>query len=154
MAENLSRHLKGLFTAEDLTESGVIIRQDRCLTLQHYHYDCYRSRNTQGVPYGKTVSNLLFFTVRLPHPKDGQFFFQQLKNNIPHTFSFLFNATFDEHGSLKSYDNALTVRGFLVDLEEEFHSSEDEQMQLHVQILQNAITYIGREQHKTLVISQ
>ena len=154
MAEILSKHLKGLFVAEDLTDDGVIVRQNRCLTLQHYTYDCHRSLSDRGTPYGETVASLLQFTVRIPHPEDCKYFCQQLKNSVPHAFSFLFNATFDERRELESYEDALTIRGFIVDLTEEYHSGEREQMHLHVQILLNAITYIGRESNKTLLITR
>ena len=68
------------------------------------------------------------------------------------TYSFIFNATFDEHQRLTLYDDAIAIKGFVVDVAEAFQSKTEEQMLLTVEVLLNRITYVGKDSNKPLVI--
>ena len=139
MVNNSTRHLKGIFVPEDITDECISIAQSRCLTLQHYTYDCHRSRNEHGIPYGNTVASVLRFTLRVSQPDECDFLYRHLMQNREVTYSFIFNATFDD-------------KGFVVDVAEAFQSKTEEQMQLTVEVLLNRITYVGKDSNKPLVI--
>jgi hypothetical protein len=152
MVDNSIRHLKGIFVPEDITDECISIAQSRCLTLQHYTYDCHRSRNEHGIPYGNTVASVLRFTLRVSQPDECDFLYRHLMQNREVTYSFIFNATFDEHQRLTLYDDAIAIKGFVVDVAEAFQSKTEEQMQLTVEVLLNRITYVGKDSNKPLVI--
>ena len=118
MVDNSTRHLKGIFVPEDITDECISIAQSRCLTLQHYTYDCHRSRNEHGIPYGNTVASVLRFTLRVSQPDECDFLYRHLMQNREVTYSFIFNATFDEHQRLTLYDDAIAIKGFVVDVAE------------------------------------
>jgi hypothetical protein len=146
--------IKGLFTNGDLTDRSVRIEKRKCFTLQDYTYDCHRSLDKSGVPFGNTVPSILQFTIRIPNPDDCKEFYKQIKSNDGLTCSFIFNAGFDEMKLLNSYDSAMTVRGFIVEVTEDYNSDVNEQMKLTLRILLNRITYIGRDVEKVLLITQ
>lgn len=154
--DNQSQYLKGLFTFDDLTDNGIRIIQDNCYTLQHYEYDCHRSRNKNGEPYGNTVGSVLWFTVKLAGTQKYNAFYNQLKSNLPHSFTFLFNASFDSGKYLDLYDSALVIRGFLIDAEEYYRSSMEEQMSLKLGVLLKSIVYIGNsnKNNRELIITR
>jgi hypothetical protein len=147
-------HLKGLFVSEDLSDEGVRVHKEKCYTLQHFSYDCHRSRNENGIPYGATVLSVLHFTVRISDPNTCESFYRQLSSKESIACTFLFNATFNENRILSSYDGAQVVRGFLVDVTEDFQCSSEEQMCMTLGILINRITYLGTDQSKVLSITQ
>lgn len=154
--DNQSKNLKGLFTFDDLTDSGVRISQENCYTLQDYTYDCHRSRNKKGEPYGNTVGSVLWFTVKVSGCQKYKPFYDQLQSRMPHSFTFLFNATFDSGKYLESYDSALVISGFLIDAEEYYRSSTEEQMSLKLGVLLKSIVYMGNtdKNNKELVITR
>lgn len=160
--EKATRHLKGLFTPLDLLDDGNIVREENCYTLQNYHYECHRTRNNAGRPYGRIVNTMLTFTLRLPHLTRELPFYQQMKDLEPLTFTFLFNATFDGSKQLSNYDDALTVKGYVVDVSDSYGSATPlprplpatEQASVTVQMLLSSLTYVGVNSNKQLTITQ
>ena len=51
MADYLSNQLKAVLFLGDITE-GIPMRQQEGLTVQHFDFNCFRTRNNIGVPYG------------------------------------------------------------------------------------------------------
>lgn len=149
-----SNHIKALLIARDFTEEGRV-SQDQCLTLQHFDYKCQHCRNENGEPYGSTVSATLNCTMR--STGNIQVFYDRLKSSAIHGYTFVFNAVFDDLRLLTDYEDAMIVRGYVVDVEEDFTTAPDDngdtrQMLLHVKILLSNITYIGRTSNRTLPI--
>lgn len=131
--------------------------QEHCLVLQHFDYKCQRSRNESGEPYGTTMSATLNCTIRSAGCL--QVFYDHLKSNATHNYTFAFNATFDEQKLLYDYEDAMVVSGYIIDVEEDFDTDSDEndetrQMLLSIKILLSNITYIGRTTNRTLPIIQ
>lgn len=154
MAEFFSKQLKGICTLNDITDRSIPIFKEHCFTLQNYEYDCYRSRDEHGVPYGNTASCVLRFTVRFVQIDDCKSFYQELKNNESCTISFVFNATFGDNQALSSYESALAVTGFIIDLKEIFQSKSNNQVELIVEFLLKSITYVGCDDNKELAITR
>lgn len=156
MTNNISNQVKALFITDDIAEMSQI-PQSKCLTLQHYHYKCQRSRDDMGNPYGATLTVLLNCSFR--NIPDTQMFYERLHDNNPYTYTFIFNATFDEYKNLERYENAMTVKGYIVDIEEQFDSKpmvngKSDQMLVNVKLLLTRITYKGKTSDKVLSITQ
>ncbi len=150
----LSNNIKAILIPEDFTEMKRIA-QEKCLTVQHFDYKCQRCRNEEGVPYGSTVSVILSCTIRTVNSL--QSYYDNLKSNNPNTYTFVFNAVFDEQKKLSDYEDAMIVAGHIIDIEEEFNSTrnedgESEQIQFNVKILLSCITYVGKNSNKKLSI--
>lgn len=150
----LSNNIKAILIPEDFTEMKRIA-QEKCLTVQHFDYKCQRCRNEEGVPYGSTVSVILSCTIRTVNSL--QSYYDNLKSNNPNTYTFVFNAVFDEQKKLSDYEDAMIVAGHIIDIEEKFNSAsnedgESEQIQFNVKILLSCITYVGKNSNKKLSI--
>ena len=158
MAENLSNYLKALLTLDDMT-LGMPIRQEGCQTVQHFAYRCCRSRDSQGRPYGPTNATILRFVLKSLANNESKHFYRRLQDNESNTFSFIFNATFDEIRLLKDYDDAMVVTGYVVEVQEVFGADmpeveDKEQMYMCVDILVESIEYIGKMANKLLHTNQ
>lgn len=152
------RHLKGVFAPLDMLDDGNIVREEHCFTLQDYSYECHRTRNEEGRPYGRIVNTVLSFTIRLPHLQENLPFYRQMKDHEPLTFSFIFNANFDDLRQLSSYDDAMTVRGYVVDIIDSFGSKASlsattAQVSVGVKMLLTAINYVGTNYNQQLLIT-
>ena len=150
----LSNNIKALLIPEDFTEMKGVA-QEKCLTVQHFDYKCQRCRNEEGVPYGSTVSVILSCTIRTVNSL--QSYYDNLKSNNPNTYTFVFNAVFDEQKKLSDYEDAMIVAGHIINIEEEFNSAsnedgESEQILFNVKILLSSITYVGKNSNKKLSI--
>ena len=85
----------------------------------------------------------------------GKLYYEQMHQNQPATFTFIFNATFGAYERLADYEDAMIVKGFVVDVEDDYTSADGEdaeQMLVHVRLLINSIIYNGRDRNRTLEI--
>ena len=156
MAELLSNHIKASLITEDISETHNIL-QSKCHIVQHFDYKCQRSRNEEGEAYGTTISAILNCTIQ--SADNLQVFYERMQSSSPHTYTFLFNSTFDERKELSDYEDAMIVTGYIVDIEEIFDTSssspdETTQMLLKFQILLSNITYVGKNNDKILSITK
>ena len=155
----LSDHLKAILFSDNILENGRNVEKDKCPTIQHFTYQCQRNRNDAGIPYGRTVPTELRFTIRLGKPDDGKIFYQQLVLNNLFDHTFIFNATFDQNKRLRDYDDAMVVRGYVVDVKEDYDpvmtaNGTMDQMLIEVTLLLSSIIYLGKEdRHKKLEIT-
>ncbi len=150
----LSNNIKAILIPEDFTEMKRVA-QEKCLTVQHFDYKCQRCRNEEGVPYGSTVSVILNCTIRTAN--SFQAYYDNLKSNNPYSYTFIFNAVFDQQKQLADYEDAMVVTGHIIDIEESFNSAknaeeESEQMLCYIKILLSGITYVGKSSNKVLSI--
>ena len=153
---NFSDHLKAVLYPENLMEVEENLEKRLCQTIQHFSYKCQRSRNDAGIPYGNTTPTELQFTVRLETPDDSKVFYQRMQQNELFDHTFLFNATFDQRDRLKSYDDAMIVRGFVVDVREDYDATVTsngtvQQILVQVNLLLSSITYIGKENNSKIL---
>lgn len=151
-----SDHLKAVLYPENLQEVGNNVEKRLCQTIQHFSYKCQRSRNDAGIPYGDTTPTELLFTIKLESPDDSKVFYQQLQKNELFNHSFLFNATFDQSDCLKSYDDAMIVRGFVVDVKEDYDATMTDdgtaqQILVQVTLLLSSVTYVGKEENSKIL---
>ena len=154
-----SDHLKAVLYPDNIREVGENVEKRLCQTIQHFSYKCQRSRNDAGIPYGSTTPTELQFTVKLETPDDSKVFYQRIQQNELFDYTFLFNATFDHRDRLKSYDDAMIVRGFVVDVKEDYDASVNEdgtvqQILIRVTLLLSSITYVSKDdKHQVLKIT-
>ena len=147
---NYSDYLKAVLYPENFLEVGGKLEKRLCQTIQHFSYKCQRNRNDAGIPYGNTTPTELQFTVKLESPDDSKVFYQQMQSNELFDHTFIFNATFDENDRLKSYGDAMVVRGYVVDVKEDYDATVTkdgfvQQILIHVTLLLSSITYVGKE---------
>ena len=153
---NFSDHLKAVLYPENLMEVEENLEKRLCQTIQHFSYKCQRSRNDAGIPYGNTTPTELQFTVKLETPDDSKVFYQRMQQNELFDHTFLFNATFDQRDRLKSYDDAMIVRGFVVDVKEDYDATVTnngtvQQILVQVNLLLSSITYLGKENNSKIL---
>lgn len=153
---NFSDHLKAVLYPENLMEVEENLEKRLCQTIQHFSYKCQRSRNDAGIPYGNTTPTELQFTVRLETPDGSKVFYQRMQQNELFDHTFLFNATFDQRDRLKSYDDAMIVRGFVVDVREDYDATVTsngtvQQILVQVNLLLSSITYVGKENNSKIL---
>lgn len=155
MATLYSNELKAVVIAEDFKENPKNILKERCLTVQHFSYQCEHKRNSQGEYYGAQEPVILNFRVRIGSVHQVHTFYQNLASNGYYPYSFLFNPTFNQNQRLADYEDGMVVEGYVINVVETFNSSksqagEDEQVMLDVQLLVREITYVGRENQNNL----
>ena len=90
-------------------------------------------------------------------PETGKELFSQIQKQESFAYSFLFNATFNAINSLESYEDAMVARGNIIDIEEVFYTErnngQQEQMLMHVKLLLNSITFVGKQHNLELSIN-
>lgn len=157
MIDNISRHLKGIFVAHDVSDSTCRISRAQCLTLQHYQFDCERQLNEQGMPFGRTLPSTLSFTVRVIDNDDCRSFYKWLVDHQIHDFSIVFNASYDTLQYLSDWDAALVATGYMMEVDEQFSSwngrqAENQQMTVKMKVLLSEIRFLGESGDKTIEI--
>ena len=147
-----SDHLKAVLYPDSILENGRNIENRTCHTVQRFSYQCRRSRNDAGFPYGDTAPSEMLFTIRLGHPDDGKVFYQRMLSNELFDHTFIFNATFGQFDRLESFEDAMVVKGYVVDVKEDYDTTvlEDgtmNQIRMEVTLLLSSITYAGKDDH-------
>ena len=151
----LSNELKAVAVMADIAEDGNSITRDQCMTVEQFQYRCERLRDNSGHTYGANQPVELLFSVRINSADQAQPFYQQLTDEEQDTVSFIFNATFSDTKRLSGYDEAMAVEGFIVDVQEDFHSAallqpDEEQITLRARMQVRSIVYTGQDDKKTL----
>ncbi len=149
--------LRAMLVAEDVTMVMNSITKDKCFVVQHFSYNSQRERVASRMMTSMEDSSYIDFVIRIASANAGKTFYQHMTQNEPFAYSFLFNASFNGSGRLTDYDDAMMVKGFIVDMEEEICSSSqdnlpDMQVLIKVKLLLTSITYIGNEQNLKLTI--
>ena len=157
MAENYSNYLKVVLFPGDICETDAGILRSDCYTVQHFNYENKRTRNEEkGITYRAEDPTWLECTIRLNTPEAGKQFFEQMQENESFAYSFLFNATFSATNSIEKYEDAMVAIGYIVDIEEVYNTAKEtdqpEQMLMHIKMLLNTITFIGKQNNLVLSI--
>ena len=153
----ISNFLKAILYPDNLLEYGKIgdnqwnAEKDKCPVIQHFSYKVERNRNDAGIPYGGTTPTELKFTIRLGQPDDSKLFYDRLMSNELFEYTFIFNATFDDNKRLKSFEDAMVTRGYVVDVKEDYDRAVtdgnlSDQILVEVTLLLSSITYVGKEE--------
>ncbi len=154
MAKLYSNELKAVVVADNFLDNPLNVMKENCLTVQNFSYECVHKRNNSGQVYGPTEPVFLKFKIRVNSPYHAKPFYSALKMNQSSDYSFLFNVTYNPFDRLSDYEDGMIVNGYVVRVEEDYHSSKndeglDEQMMLNVIIQVCAVTYLGKENHYT-----
>lgn len=155
-----SDHLKAVLYPDNILEVGENVEKRLCQTIQHFSYKCQRSRNEAGFPYGGTTPTELQFTVRLESTDGSKLFYQQMQRNEIFSYTFIFNATYNQFDRLNVYDDAMIAKGFVVDVKEDYDATmrEDgtlQQILVTVTLLLSSITYMGKDDnYKVLEVTR
>ena len=146
------QELKAVLIHENVLENPGNIMRENALTVQKFSYDCTHRRNHAGDVYGAVEPVILQFCIRVNSPHHAkQFYIESILNNH-FQFSFLFNVTWGDDNRLSAYEDGLVADGYVVHVEEEYHSSKDQngidqQMLLSVKVLVRSVTYLGRDRN-------
>ena len=158
MADNYSNYLKVILFTGDICETYAGITRDHCFTVQHFDYESKRFRSKENdANFHAEEPTILDFTIRINTPETGKELFSQIQKQESFAYSFLFNATFNAINSLESYEDAMVARGNIIDIEEVFYTErnngQQEQMLMHVKLLLNSITFVGKQHNLELSIN-
>ena len=143
----------------DLPQTLNSIKQDDCFSIISFSFQCSRSLNDLGLPYGPTLPSTLEFTCKAGTAERIKPFYEQVIMTAPGTYNFFFDPTFKEMSKdsskdsstdgikyLDSYIDAMTVRGNLIDLVDVYTTKENDeanQMLVTVKLLITEIVFIG-----------
>lgn len=154
MADYISNQLKTVLYLEDIT-MGIPMRQVNGFTVQHFDYNCFRTRDGVGSPYGPTNASLMRITVKTLLSDGYKELYNRLKSTELYAFSVVFNATYDEFRVLKDYADAMVVNGYIVEIEEVFDtmSGKQEGMMLNLKILLHSLEYLGKRVNRRLLVN-
>ena len=152
MATLYSNELKAVVIADNFTDNPLNVLKEKCLTIQHFDYQCEHKRNASGDLYGVTNPVILKFTVRVNSPAHSRIFYQNLVANNSFDYSFLFNPTFNAASRLSEYEDGMIINAYVVSVEENYNSAqnknaEDQQIELDVTLLARSATYLGRDEN-------
>lgn len=158
MADNYSNYLKVILFPGDICETNAGVSRSSCFTVQHFNYESKRYRSKKSKDnYHAEEPTVLEFTIRINTPNTCKELFSQMRYQDSFAYSFLFNSTFNATNMLTSYDDAMVARGHIIDIEETFSTSKNgnpqEQMLMHVKLLLNTITFIGKQHDLVLSIN-
>ena len=143
----LSNHTKAALFTENIIEQHVL-RRENATVVQRLDYTLRRPRNDFGKPYGR-MSGSELIVATLIGTNDTSEYYERLVSNDSQIFSIVFNATYDNNNFLTSYDSAMVVEGYVVDIVEHYdddEAKEGNQMSLEFSFLLTSITYIGEEE--------
>lgn len=143
---NRPKYLKAILFTNNLAEVGGSVVQEQCFTVQDYHYHCYRERDTQGNPYGSTLSEYLDFSVVVADIDACKFFYQCMEQSENTPVSFLFNANFTHTGRLIDYEDGLVTYGYVVNVDEGCENNDEtgqEQVLIHVRMILSNMFFLG-----------
>lgn len=147
MSLHTSTQLKVVVFNLNVKETFNVIRRDIGETVQNYNYEVFRTRNVKGLPYGHPHSSLLEIKVKNFSESFASFYYKGMQSNTPKEISLVFNAEYQADGRLKGYDEALVVRGYIVEATEAFSSEKEINFQrvLTVKILACKMEYCGTD---------
>lgn len=154
MAELFSNQLKAVLVLDDIT-GDMVIRQKDCYTVQSFHYDCERTRDEFGNPYGPTNADLMEISIKSLSSGKEKKIYELLTDMELHVFSIVFNAVYDSDRRISDYADAMLVTGYVTAVEEEFDSADPskDMMRLNISIMLHTLTFLGEFTDKVLVIN-
>lgn len=117
------------------------------MTVQSFDYTFDRMRNKTGLPYGAVNNTTFNVAVRVTDTTQVKEIFLLMKEMTKSDFLFMFNAQYNkDDGKFLSWEEAMSVNGVIVDIEEGFVSvaaNEDQQMVVRFKILVSKAVYYG-----------
>lgn len=154
MADYFSNQLKAVLFLEDITE-GIPMRQAGGYTVQHFDYNCFRTRDKMGKPYGPSNASLMQIILKTISADGYKELYHRLNSQEFCPFTVVFNATYDEFRILNDYSDAMVANGYMVEIEELFDTqgSKKEGMMLSMKILLHSLDYLGKRVNRKLMVN-
>lgn len=155
MAVLSSDQLKAILLPLNINEEKENLFRSNCATIQEYSYESFRTRGNLSLPYGNVHSTIIQIRLRNFSENIAKYFFNSLNSSMPTEVSLVFNATFDNNGKLRDYDDAFIARGYIVETKEAFSTGDNDESQrsIDVKMLLSKIVYIGENTNSVLIIS-
>ena len=144
--------VKGVVILDDITENGFRVLGENQLNalLETFEYDFEMPANGAGRTFGATEPSVLEFSIRLHSALHGQILYTSAYTNDEMKLTFLFGHEFhsEDRTKIKSYKYGMVADGYIVHLEEEFHSGKDSQglerqTIMHAKMLLTSIRHIS-----------
>lgn len=145
--------VKGVVILDDITENGFRVLGEKQLNamLETFEYDFEMPANGAGRTFGATEPSVLEFSIRLHSALHGKTFYTSGYTNELQKLTFLFGHELEYRRNgdkIKSYKYGLVAHGYIVHLEEEFHSGKDSQglerqTIMHAKMLLTSIRHIS-----------
>lgn len=141
--------IKGMMVTADMMNNKESVTAINSAALQYFHYECKRQRGDNGYPFGATLASCLDFVLKVSSSDTGRVFYENLSVNEPMVLSILFDSSFTGKKSLTDFQNALVVRGYVVDIDESFDKNpirgdgRFNMMMLHIRLLMSELRYVG-----------
>lgn len=151
-----SHNLKAFLWPDNYFDNKDACIKDKCYKIQDYRYHCFRKRDEFGNPNGAILSDYLEFTYIASSVRSSKVFYKHMGEKASASFTFFFNVSFDDKGKVNIFDDGLVAKGYVIDMEESCANDDvngEEQLLIHVKLLLNMITYIGKEKIHNLIIS-
>ena len=75
-------------------------------------------------------------------------FYERLLSNESQALTFVYNVTYDQSGTIASFDSAMVAEGYVIELAERYSTEPDDNeekdvIMLDISFLLTAITYVG-----------
>ena len=143
---------KGVVILDDITQNRFRVTGEHQLnaSLETFEYDFEMPANGAGRTFGATEPSVLKFSIRLHSALHGQILYTSAYTNDEMKLTFLFGHEFHskDHTKIKSYKYGMVADGYIVHLEEEFHSGKDSQglerqTIIHVKMVLRLVSYIS-----------
>lgn len=143
----LSNNTKAVMTPQDFEAVAIVNRRD-CYVIQNYKFASSHPRDEKGRPYATTNCALMDVVISIDTFRTIQTFYQKLNSNEAFTYTIFFNVTYDSQNAIESYDQAIKMEGYVVDVEEDFDTEasgpdERKQMTCKVSILLSKVKYVS-----------
>lgn len=152
-----SNYLKVMFFPGSILDKDRKFNQMDCLTVQTFDYNFERTCNSNDLPFGATINPVVECTLKFMSESKVKGIIGNTLSRNAEEYTFLFNASFDQDRNVDNFENAIVVRGYVVDVEQTFSAresrNENQPMELKVRILAMNIMYVGSQTNKTLYFS-
>lgn len=158
MQKRISNEIKVLLYIGNIDELSGVLHKNECNTIMQYSYEAIRNRDNMGFPRGDSSSLILELTIRNFSHVLSRHFLKELRSNRPYDYTFLFNAIFDDNKILSKYDNRLTAKGYIIELEEAFGKQQEGDLMsgqkiMKAKLLISKLIYHGENNNSVLSVS-
>lgn len=154
---------KGVVILDDITQNyfRVIGEHHLNATLETFAYNFEMPANGTGMTFGASEPAVLEFSIRLRSALHSQILYTSSYTNESQKLTFLFGHEFEPYDrtKIRRYKYGIVVEGYIVHLEEEFHSSKDNQglerqTIMHVKILLRSMQHISGLEGETMQMTK
>ncbi|MGM9699298.1 MAG: hypothetical protein ACI3Y0_11740 [Prevotella sp.] len=142
----ISNNTKAVLFTENYCDHKNL-KSENANVVQKLDYTLQRPRNDFGKPYGRMSGSVLNITIPIGSNFTKEFY-ERLLSNESQALTFIYNITYNESGTIASFDSAMVAEGYVIELAERYSTEpedneEKEVIMLDISFLLTAITYVG-----------